>query len=72
MPVAVTAPDVRSRFEQVLVSGGGGPDGGSHTCAVRNDRTLWCWGRNDRGQLGIGASTDVGIAAPRRVCLPPE
>jgi alpha-tubulin suppressor-like RCC1 family protein len=72
VPVAVLAPDSRSRFEQVLVSGGAGPDGGSHTCAVRNDRTLWCWGRNDHGQLGIGTRTEPGAASPRRVCLPRE
>ena len=30
-------------------------DGGSnHTCAVRNDGTLWCWGYNAFGQLGDG------------------
>lgn len=23
-----------------------------HTCAIRDDGTLWCWGRNDYNQLG--------------------
>ena len=32
--------------------------GGNHTCAVKNDGTLWCWGFNDRGQLGIGTYGD--------------
>ena len=27
--------------------------GDFHTCAVLTDSTLWCWGRNDRGQLGV-------------------
>lgn len=27
---------------------------GAHTCATRADRTLWCWGAGDRGQLGNG------------------
>ena len=28
--------------------------GGEHTCALLNDHTVKCWGRNGRGQLGAG------------------
>jgi len=28
-----------------------------HTCAIRSDRTLWCWGANEHGQLGDGSTT---------------
>lgn len=28
--------------------------GGQHMCALRQDKTLWCWGRNDESQLGDG------------------
>ncbi|MEM9187728.1 MAG: hypothetical protein AAGF12_01030 [Myxococcota bacterium] len=28
--------------------------GGAHSCAVRTDRTLICWGQNQAGQLGVG------------------
>ena len=32
--------------------------GALHTCAGRTDGTLWCWGDNESGQLGIGNNTD--------------
>src|SRR5262249_41366579 len=28
--------------------------GGTPSCALRDDNTLWCWGGNRYGQLGIG------------------
>jgi len=27
--------------------------GGTHGCAIAEDTSLWCWGRNDVGQLGV-------------------
>lgn len=38
--------------------------GGQHTCAysTTNDALrLWCWGRNNHGQLGLGHDGDVGL-----------
>ena len=38
-----------------------------HACATRSDNTLWCWGLNEYGQLGLGDTvqrsvpTQVGI-----------
>ncbi len=32
-----------------------------HTCAIRNDGSVVCWGNNDFGQLGIGNSQPVGL-----------
>jgi len=30
--------------------------GGGHTLAIKDDGTLWAWGRNDKGQLGDGTT----------------
>jgi len=31
--------------------------GNYHSCVVMSDDTVWCWGRNDDGQLGDGTTT---------------
>ncbi len=33
--------------------------GGANTCAVLADESVWCWGDNSSGQLGIGTITGV-------------
>ncbi len=37
--------------------------GGEHTCALRSDGGVMCWGWNTYGQLGIGGETDADIPA---------
>ena len=37
--------------------------GGEHTCAILDDGSVKCWGLNDRGQLGVGDSTNRGTTA---------
>ena len=37
--------------------------GSSHTCVVRNDYSVVCWGQNDNGELGIGSSQNIGTSA---------
>ena len=39
---------------------------GNHTCGVRTDRTLWCWGLGSYGELGIG-HTSAAEAFPVQV-----
>ena len=39
--------------------------GGNHTLAIKRDGTLWAWGWNWFGQLGLDDTTDVHV--PTRV-----
>lgn len=32
--------------------------GEGQTCATRTDHTLWCWGDNGNGELGLGDETN--------------
>ena len=34
-------------------------------CAIKQDDSLWCWGRNEQGQ--VGDATDVSRATPVRI-----
>jgi len=37
-----------------------------HNCGIRDDGTLWCWGLNNTGQLGVGYE-DIDSAVPLQV-----
>ena len=49
-----------------IVSLGAGAD---FTCALTRRGELFCWGRNDLGQLGRGTSDTLPHSEPRRVAL---
>ncbi|MGC4070583.1 MAG: hypothetical protein QM784_39125 [Polyangiaceae bacterium] len=38
--------------------------GGDHTCALRTDGRVWCWGRNDERQLGRSTNADLSKFEP--------
>ena len=42
--------------------------GAYHTCATRSDATLWCWGTNGLGELGLGNLDDQD--QPQQVTAP--
>jgi alpha-tubulin suppressor-like RCC1 family protein len=70
-------PDTRPRHEPVTVTGLSGvvqvSAGGSHTCAVRTDGAVRCWGWGDLGQLGgaVTAMCSVPGSPPFRCAMAP-
>lgn len=41
---------------------------GLHTCAIRNDNKLYCWGSNNRGQVGFNNSV-IAYNSPQQVTI---
>jgi alpha-tubulin suppressor-like RCC1 family protein len=59
LPIAV---DVSGLAGVAKLSAGTG-----HTCALKTDETVWCWGRNDDGQLGNGVTSTTPQSSPVQV-----
>lgn len=43
--------------------------GANHTCTVKADGTLWCWGRNDSNQLGLANTAPEHVPTPTQITL---
>ena len=41
----------------------------NHSLALKSDGTLWTWGSNNFGQLGIGTTLDQWFPAQVAVCV---
>ena len=41
--------------------------GGLHTCGIQADHSLWCWGENVYGEVGLGSGTGIEILTPQHV-----
>lgn len=57
----VTAPTQVPNIDNVTALSAGG----AHICALKNDGTVWCWGNNYSGQLGIGTTGNI-ITVPTK------
>lgn len=58
MGATMTAVDLGTGRHAIQVSAGAG-----FTCAVLDDASVKCWGKNDVGQLGIGSTANRGDGA---------
>jgi alpha-tubulin suppressor-like RCC1 family protein len=58
LPVQVTA--LGAHVVQVAA-------GGFHTCARKDDGTLWCWGQNNDGELGVADPSQTPSPSPVQV-----
>ncbi len=41
--------------------------GWSHICGIKEDNSLWCWGSNEFGELGVGEGYGDFVSQPVRV-----
>jgi len=68
-PVTLVTPFDTYSWIQVVAGAADSLTGAGHTLAVRDDFTLWSWGLNNAGQLGLNLTVNksspvIAIAAP--------
>src|SRR5690348_15377314 len=37
-----------------------------HTCGIQSDSSLWCWGEDDRGEVGNGPGNGI-VSTPEHI-----
>ncbi len=52
---------------QTVITGWSSVTGDFSVCGIKLDHSLWCWGSNDKGQLGIGTSSNFPTGTPQQV-----
>ena len=65
MTTGAAAATVTAQFETSRINRTGGPDkhvGGAHTCGIRVNHTMWCWGSNQRASSGSFPSAPHGTS----------
>ncbi|HEY3357297.1 MAG TPA: hypothetical protein VGQ83_28865 [Polyangia bacterium] len=60
LPASLTATQVGTDADWASVAAGGR----GHRCALKTDHSLWCWGSNEDGQLGLGDTSERDAPAP--------
>lgn len=41
--------------------------GWSHSCALKSDKSLWCWGDGGLGQIGVAENSSESVNIPEQV-----
>jgi len=63
----ITPTQIGSATDWSMVAGGM-----YHTISLKTNGTIWAWGRNDSGQLGLGDTIDRNISCPLGSPTPPS